>query len=172
MPSRGHHRSDGAKPSPLGLRVKAAREALGISGNELESKAGLSGGTISRLERGERQELTSSRLAAVAKVLGTTPDFLLHGAPGRPILGQSAEKLSDSTLEDLHESIDDLLMGWFTRFPNLKKALDFENRWQPHVIAAALLYGDDCLPKEWPARLDAIESALHPLQGEDPTRHT
>lgn len=136
-----------------------------MSQNALEDRAGLSSGSISRIEAGERQELTSSRLAAVAKVLGTTPGFLLHGAGDRPIIGLPTTRNSyQSGMDEPPDSSDPELMGWFTKFPNLKKALDFDNRWPKYVIAAALLYTDDCPPKEWPRRLDTIADALRPIQ--------
>lgn len=60
----------------VGARIRAAREARGMSMSELARAAGLSPGAVSRIERGER-EPGSGTLAAMARALGSGPGELL-----------------------------------------------------------------------------------------------
>ena len=60
----------------IGSRIRAAREARGMSMSELARASGLSPGAVSRIERGER-EPGSGTLAAMARALGSGPGELL-----------------------------------------------------------------------------------------------
>ena len=63
----------------LADRIKALREQLNLSQEELAQTAGLSVYTVSRLERGERVDPSVFTVDALAQKLGTTVDGLLHG---------------------------------------------------------------------------------------------
>lgn len=64
------------KPS-IGEAVKAAAEKLGMSINELSRKAGIHRMTIYRLYNGKQYQVSSDKLTRLARVLGTTEEYLL-----------------------------------------------------------------------------------------------
>ena len=61
---------------PVGKRIRRVRESLGISQEELEERARLRPGTVSRIEAGTPPGLY---LNVIADVLGVTPDDLRFG---------------------------------------------------------------------------------------------
>ncbi len=65
----------------LGLRVRAARGAAGLSQSRLERDAGLPAATVTRLERGE-QDIAVHELDRIANTLSITLAALIP--PGRP----------------------------------------------------------------------------------------
>jgi len=72
----------------FGARLRAAREAAGLSRAELArrlERAGvrLDGHTIYRWERGMAAPRTEAMLAAMAKALDTTPAWLRYGVVAR-----------------------------------------------------------------------------------------
>jgi DNA-binding XRE family transcriptional regulator len=67
----------------FGARVKAAREAAGLTQSRLERDAGLTPTTVTRLERGE-YDTPVSELADLAQVLGVDPGTLFPPAGGDP----------------------------------------------------------------------------------------
>lgn len=75
-------------PFALGARVKARREELRMTQEELARQAGLSVASVSKLERGESSNPRSMTLRKYAAALKTTPEYLLHGerppAPSPP----------------------------------------------------------------------------------------
>lgn len=58
-------------------RIKARREALGLTMEELAARVGVSWQTVQQWERNTAPKRT--RMPQVAVVLGTTPDYLLFG---------------------------------------------------------------------------------------------
>lgn len=68
----------------FGPRVKAARQARGLTQAELASKAELTRSSIANLEAG-RQEVPVRVLAAIANALGETVASLLGEVPLRPL---------------------------------------------------------------------------------------
>src|SRR5262249_48999691 len=76
-------RLGGSLPNkPLKLRLKALREAQGITREELAARVGCSRMTILRLERGDGRP-NARDLEKLAKALGGTVDELLPDAAGR-----------------------------------------------------------------------------------------
>ncbi len=67
----------------VGLRIREAREAKGLTQAALAESVALAVETISRMERG-RQSPRLDHLAAVARVLGTTAGRLVDGDGGLP----------------------------------------------------------------------------------------
>ena len=65
----------------LGKRLHEARIAAGMSTRQLEVAAGVSSGTVSRLERGQRKQVAMMVLRKLAKVLGRDVDDLVSEAP-------------------------------------------------------------------------------------------
>lgn len=74
---------------PLGERLRAARESLGISRSELAKQAGISSSMIAQLEEGEAQPSLGT-LQRLARVLGISPCYLI---------------LEDPSLEEMLSSI-------------------------------------------------------------------
>ena len=61
----------------LGGRLAAARRKAGLSQRSLAAAAGLSHGTVARLERGEGQAPRLATIHRMAEVLGVAPDDLI-----------------------------------------------------------------------------------------------
>ena len=64
----------------IGSRIKAAREAAGMTQEQLGQKIGVTGVAIMRYEKGQR-ELTVKNLEALADALGVTASYLLGNQP-------------------------------------------------------------------------------------------
>jgi transcriptional regulator with XRE-family HTH domain len=80
-----------ATESTIGDRVKAARERLGWSREELAFRAEISWSAIAQTESGRRTNLRPGTLNALASALGVTIDYLIHGGAGRgPMLDHQA----------------------------------------------------------------------------------
>jgi transcriptional regulator with XRE-family HTH domain len=65
-------------------RLKFARLLTGLSARRLAELAGVSPGYPGHLESGRRQNPPSAALSDIARVLGTTMDWLLNGAGAAP----------------------------------------------------------------------------------------
>jgi transcriptional regulator with XRE-family HTH domain len=65
----------------LGERVLVLRHRLKLSQGSLGRATGIAPNTIARLERGELQELASSRIVALAHALQVSTDVLLGVKP-------------------------------------------------------------------------------------------
>lgn len=57
----------------FGEALRRARQAAGLSQNELGRRAGINPGTINRLETGERGPTGREQVAALAEALGLSP---------------------------------------------------------------------------------------------------
>lgn len=62
----------------IGKRIKQLRISKGLTMKELAERAGMSAGYLSEVERG-RSALSAEKLAALARCLGSTVDYLLTG---------------------------------------------------------------------------------------------
>lgn len=62
----------------LGKRVKEARRAAGLKGEEIAEMAGFTSQFLSEVERGNKG-ITCYHLAPLARALRVTTDFLLYG---------------------------------------------------------------------------------------------
>lgn len=78
------------RASGIGERVKAARERLGWSREELAFHAGISFPAVSQTESGRRTNLRPATLSALAGALGVTIDYLVSGGPSTPMLEHRA----------------------------------------------------------------------------------
>lgn len=65
-------------------RLKFARQLTGLSARRLAELAGVSPGYPGHLETGRRQNPPSAALSDIARVLGTTMDWLLNGVGAAP----------------------------------------------------------------------------------------
>lgn len=63
----------------FGSRVRAAREALGLTQGDLAKRMGATYATVSQWETGVTKQVKADLLLRAAKALRTTPDWLLYG---------------------------------------------------------------------------------------------
>jgi transcriptional regulator with XRE-family HTH domain len=70
----------------IGARVRAARGRLGWTREALAFHAGVSWSAIAQVESGRRTNLRPSTLAALARPLGLSIDYLVDGGPSRPTM--------------------------------------------------------------------------------------
>jgi transcriptional regulator with XRE-family HTH domain len=61
----------------LGERVRKRREKLGLSQRELARVSGISQPTISNIERGAQEEVTTAVLRPLARALNCSADYLI-----------------------------------------------------------------------------------------------
>ena len=86
--------SNRPSPSPVGVRIREARELAGISARELDRLAGLSENHTSLLESVVR-DVRAETAVAVARALGVSLDWLLVGA-GRPPTARAVRAAIDA----------------------------------------------------------------------------
>lgn len=67
--------------TPLVLRLKALREAAGLSQGELADRVGVRRETLNRLERGKSGRVELELLGRLAEVLGVEPGELFERRP-------------------------------------------------------------------------------------------
>lgn len=88
----------------IALRVKAAREAAGLSPAALSRLAGVSNPAVVELEAGLNRHPASSLIAGLAKALGVTRAWLQHGT-GQPPTALR-EKDPQQELETVVQALD------------------------------------------------------------------
>jgi transcriptional regulator with XRE-family HTH domain len=77
----------------IGRRLRELRQARGLTAGDLATKADLTPGFISQLER----DLTSASLASLARIsdaLGVTMGYLIEGSPGVSVLRREEQPLA------------------------------------------------------------------------------
>lgn len=89
----------------FGDRVRQRRSALGWSQETLARKLDVSKNTVSRWENARTDAPSGPNLDRLAKVLGTTSDWLMHGSQ-RPVLGGESPPHWDDFL-DRYEHLGD-----------------------------------------------------------------
>jgi|SRR5579884_481654 len=68
----------------IGDRVRAARKRLGLTREALTFRSGLSWSAVTQVESGRRTNLRPATLAALARALGVSIDYLVSGSPAQP----------------------------------------------------------------------------------------
>lgn len=79
-----------AKPTDLGRRVRAVREAAGIARLPLSRVAGFSDSVVFQLEGGLISNPSAELVWAIASALGTNVEYLLRGE-GQPPRAQDSQ---------------------------------------------------------------------------------
>ncbi len=69
--------------SPLGLRVRELRKALGLTQAELAERACVRRATVNRIENARVTAIDLEVLEKLADVLGVEPGFIIIRSPGR-----------------------------------------------------------------------------------------
>lgn len=128
--------------STLADRWKVAREAKRLSGNELDRRIGQQSGYTSRVERGEKPQITAMVAAKAAQELGVSLDWLVSG------IGQTPQVVERSF-----------------RYESLREVLErFPLRWSEEAVAAvrtSMLRADsDPGHEAWIERLDRMQAAV------------
>src|ERR1700693_2957257 len=70
----------------IGARVRAARERLAWTREDLAFRSGLSWAAIAQVESGRRTNLRPATLSALSRAFGVSIDYLVGGAPSRPTM--------------------------------------------------------------------------------------
>ena len=68
----------------IGSRLCGRRTAAGLERSELGELAGLSPALVGMIERGDRTNITAATAVSLARVLGTTAEFLVAGEGSPP----------------------------------------------------------------------------------------
>jgi transcriptional regulator with XRE-family HTH domain len=77
---------DAIESAGIGPRVRAARERLGWTREALAFHSGLSWSAVAQVESGRRTNVRPSTLAALARPLGVSIDYLIDGGLSRPTM--------------------------------------------------------------------------------------
>lgn len=96
----------------LGMRLQKARQAAGLTQQELCQKSGLSYSTLAKIERGAIKSPSIFTVQQIAAVLGTTVDELL-GAPSLPVT--SEKQTSKSGVKFVYFDIHGCIVQFFHR---------------------------------------------------------
>lgn len=72
---------EAAQTNGIGTRLRAARQRAGLSREALAFHAGISWSAIAQIEAGRRTNLRPSTLAALARTLRVSIDYLVAGGP-------------------------------------------------------------------------------------------
>jgi transcriptional regulator with XRE-family HTH domain len=83
----------------IGPRLRAARERLGWTREALAFHSELSWSAIAQVESGRRRNVRPQTLSALARALGVTIDYLVHGAPPSSVMLQHQVLLYDTDPE-------------------------------------------------------------------------
>jgi transcriptional regulator with XRE-family HTH domain len=96
----------------IGDRGSVARQRRGWSREALAFHSGVSWSGITQVERGRRVNVRPATLSALARALGVSIDYLVDGAPTRPMLEHRAllyetdEQCVEATAAFVHEGIE------------------------------------------------------------------
>lgn len=108
----------------VGKRIQERREQIGLSADELAEALGKDRSTIYRYEKGDISKLPLTILEPLAKILQTTPAYLMGWqktsddeimhkitfAPDEHTIIKKYRQLSDESKRKVRENIDDLLL--------------------------------------------------------------
>ena len=78
-------------------RLKATREARGITATDLADALGINKATIYRYELAEFQSIKQTRLQAIADYLNVNPDYLIGATDNKHTVKEAEELLSNIT---------------------------------------------------------------------------
>jgi len=76
--------SDKRAVSPIGKRLQAVRERVGVPARELDRLADITEGHTSLIETGVVARVTVDTVSKLARALGVTTDWLIDGAGKEP----------------------------------------------------------------------------------------
>lgn len=98
----------------LGRQLQRARQAAGLTQQELCQRANLSYSTLAKIERGAIKSPSVFTIQNIAVALGTTLDTLLLGL-SPPLTGRTAKQCSKSGIRFVYFDINGCLVRFFHR---------------------------------------------------------
>ncbi len=155
----------------IGKRIRAKREELGLTQEELASKLGYkSKTTIAKIENGTN-DIVQSKVAEFAKVLGTTPAYLMgwvefddrgsgkEADDGDPILNKLAANIlkfhgEQKRLFDNYEELSDTNKKKVVNYSDNLLAIQRMEEEQLHLIPDVAHTGSDAQPTTIAAHFD------------------
>lgn len=102
----------GDRESGISHRLRAARERLGWSREELAFRSGVSWSAIAQAESGRRRNLRPKTLSRLSGALGVSMDYLVNGVPTPPMIIHQAllyadeEEFAEGASRFLREGIE------------------------------------------------------------------
>ena len=133
----------------IGMNIRNRRIELGLSQEELAHKCGYkSKSSINKMELGV-QGLTQSKIATVARALGTTPAYIMGWDKSGVEKSQQPDYYTDSATADLAQSM--------ATNPELRALFDVQRDMDPEDLKA--LYGMALALKRKTERLDTDDPA-------------
>lgn len=93
-------------PTTMGDRIKAARDALGITQEALGAVAGISGSAVSQLESGASKSINPENLFKIARKLGKSAEWLVTGEGTELPREEIYEALADLPDDTPQHSLD------------------------------------------------------------------
>lgn len=123
----------------IGDRIKHRRKQLGLSAETVAARLGVSPGTVYRYESSEIMNMKSDKLAPIAGILLTTPDYLMGWTddPEAQASAVASQSGTDAMLETLRRS-----PGRRTMF-SLTKNVDEKKLRQINRVIEAIIGTDD-----------------------------
>lgn len=97
--------TDGYKINAIPARIKALRQAVGVSAAQLDRQTGLAAGTTGRLERGD-QRIYGSHLYRIAQATGVDVGWFYREGPVALVWGSTPEH-ETQRLVDAYMRIND-----------------------------------------------------------------
>lgn len=133
----------------IGERIKERRKQLGLSVDEVAEKLGKNRATVYRYESSEIEKLPTTVLKPLAKILNTTPAYLMGWEDGK----------TDS-LSDLMQKYDNIKPIKLKRFPMLGEIACgepiFANEDREHYVMADMdIHADFCLTAKGDSMINA-----------------
>jgi transcriptional regulator with XRE-family HTH domain len=124
----------------LGKSLQRARQAAGLTQQELCQRAGLSYSTLAKIERGAIKSPSVFTIQTIAAVLGVTLNDLMSQLPAR--VASSAKKRSKSGVRFVYFDINGCLVRFFHRaFTSLAE----ETGAQPDIIETTFWHYNDAV---------------------------
>lgn len=93
-----------AEPTSLGVRLRAARERVGLTLREVEERTGISNAYLSQIESGRIKEPSPRMLHRLAELYGESYAHLLELA-GYPVPGRSSGGPPDDFARHAHRRL-------------------------------------------------------------------
>lgn len=110
----------------VGKRIKERRKELGISAEDIADEIGKNKTTIYRYERGAIEKMPISVLSAIAKILKTTPEYLMGWEDDPFDYEEWLEESGYSIPEEFHPELDEYER--VKKYYEFRKALETDRK--------------------------------------------
>lgn len=103
--------------SELGIKIKSRRKELGLTLEEIAKKVGVSKQTIQRYETGVISNIPSDKIEKLAKILQTTPGYIMGWEDMEPVSVDEFNKITNKIINDADALRSQLYaLGWKCEF--------------------------------------------------------